>query len=98
MKRRPPSPGKVLKETLYCYVEKENRDFAVTYGCDLFGSHSAYVNALIAKDRGAKAKLGHWRAEFDRKKLTKKKKRKSMKYAKREIVPSESGSTVSKDS
>lgn len=29
----------------------------------MFGSFSAYVNALIAKDRGVKPKLGFWKSK-----------------------------------
>lgn len=48
-----------LNAILYGYVEKSNLKHAKTYGKKLFGSHSAYINALIAKDRGVKPKLGN---------------------------------------
>lgn len=48
-----------LNAILYGYVEKENLRHAKTFGKNLFGSHSAYINALIAKDRGVKPKLGN---------------------------------------
>lgn len=53
-RRLPPD----LNCTLYSYVEKGNRKHAKTVGKSLFGSHSAYINALIAKDRGVTPKLG----------------------------------------
>jgi hypothetical protein len=49
---------KNLNKTLYCYVEGTNLKYADDYGKSLFGSRSAYINALIAKDRGVKPKLG----------------------------------------
>lgn len=45
---------KVLNFTLYTYVEPVNGKYAKVQGKKKFGSFSAYVNQLIAKDRGAK--------------------------------------------
>lgn len=59
---------KVLSSTLYCYVEPGNYAHAKGSGAKLFGSHSAYVNALIAKDRGVKPALGFWKAKGEAKK------------------------------
>ncbi len=52
-----------LNSSLFSYVEKENAKHAKTKGKEKFGSHSAYVNHLIAKDRGVAAKSGHWKAK-----------------------------------
>lgn len=52
------NPSRKLNATLYNYVEKKNAEHAKKVGKLLFGSHSAYVNALIAKDRGAKPNTG----------------------------------------
>lgn len=51
-----PSPraGKVLSTPLYAYCEPVNAKYARTKGKLKFGNFSAYVNALIAKDRGVK--------------------------------------------
>lgn len=59
--------SKTLPATLYCYVEKSNAVHARTHGKKLFGSFSAYVNALIAKDRGVKPVLGFWKAKGEAK-------------------------------
>ena len=50
-----------LSHILFCYVEPENGEHARTHGKNLFGSFSAYVNALISKDRGVAPHLGHWK-------------------------------------
>lgn len=55
--------SKVLNATLYCYVESPNAKHAKRVGKNLFGSFSAYVNALIARDRGVKPRLGMWKAK-----------------------------------
>lgn len=65
---------KILNSLLYSYVEKGNAKYAKTEGKKLFGSHSAYVNALIAKDRGVKPHLGKWKSKGESKALRKKKK------------------------
>lgn len=54
---------KGLSATLYSYVEPDNAKHAKTIGKQMFGSFSAYVNALIAKDRGVKPVLGFWKAK-----------------------------------
>lgn len=74
---KPRRTSKTLPETLYCYVEKSNAAHAKTHGKKLFGSFSAYVNALIAKDRGVKPVLGFWKAkgEAKAKRLAKKAKK-----------------------
>ncbi len=66
---KPKGIPKTLDATLYCYVQKGNAEFAKSYGKKLFGSFSAYVNALIAKDRGAKAQLGYWKSKGEAKLL-----------------------------
>lgn len=53
VKRRFPA---VLTETLYCYVEKANKKRAQARA-EEFGSHSNYVNYLIARDSGDKASM-----------------------------------------
>ena len=51
--------GKILTHTLYTYVEKGNAEFAKKVGkSPKYGTVSAYVNALIAKDRGVKPTTG----------------------------------------
>lgn len=62
---------KVLSDPLYCYVEPGNGSHARTEGKKIFGSFSAYVNALIAKDRGVAPKLGDWKSKGEAKKLRK---------------------------
>lgn len=71
VKRRVKPSGlpKNLDTSLYCYVEKENASYAKKEGKKLFGSYSAYVNALIANDRGVQPKLGNWKAPGESKLL-----------------------------
>ncbi len=64
---------KVLSDPLYCYVEPGNGSHARTEGKKIFGSFSAYVNALIAKDRGVAPKLGDWKSKGEAKKIRKEK-------------------------
>ncbi len=72
-------PKKLLKRTLnstlYCYVEPDNAKHAKTEGKRVWGSFSAYVNVLIANDRGVVAKLGAWRGATEEKRTRKKKSR-----------------------
>lgn len=68
--------NKILNTLLWCYVEPGNHTHARKFGKKLFGSHSAYVNALIAKDRGVKPKLGSWKAKGESDKLRKARKKK----------------------
>lgn len=68
-KTRPKDTPKTLDTTLFCYLEKDNAKFAKKEGKKLFGSYSAYINALIAKDRGAEPKLGAWKAAGESKAL-----------------------------
>lgn len=42
--------NKILTATLYCYVEPHIATYAKKKGRNDFGSFSAYVNYLIAKD------------------------------------------------
>lgn len=72
---------KVLPATLYCYVESANAKHAKTTGKKLFGSFSSYVNALIAKDRGATPALGAWKSEGESAKLKKEKRSEPKKAA-----------------
>lgn len=65
----PRRTSKLLPKTLYIYVEEKNAEHAKFEGKKLFGSYSAYVNALIAKDRGAKPILGYWKAKGEAKKV-----------------------------
>lgn len=58
-----------LPATLYCYLEPRNKRWAKTFGKKTFGSHSAYINALIAKDQGLKPVLGFWKAKGEAKKI-----------------------------
>lgn len=70
-KTKKPGPRRIpknLNTTLYCYVEKGNAEHAKKKGKELFGSFSAYVNALVAKDRGVKPVLGYWQAKGEAKK------------------------------
>lgn len=62
MPKKRPQTQRTLSTTLYCYVEERNARHAKTAGKKLFGSFSGYVNALIARDRGAKPALGSWKA------------------------------------
>jgi hypothetical protein len=62
---------KDLSHTLYCYVEPANGAHAREEGAKLFGSYSAYINALIAKDRGVPPILGTWKAPGESKALRK---------------------------
>lgn len=66
---RPKDVPKVLDTTLFCYVEKDNAKHAKKDGKKLFGSFSAYVNALIARDRGVEPKLGSWKAAGENKEI-----------------------------
>jgi hypothetical protein len=67
---------KTLTKVHYTYLEEDNKKHAVKQGKKIFGSASAYINALIAVDRGALPSLGAWKApgESD---LIRKAKRKS---------------------
>jgi hypothetical protein len=47
---------KVLNTHLYAYCTKANATYARTKGKQEFGSFSAYINALIASDRGVKTR------------------------------------------
>jgi len=73
---------KVLSDPLYCYVEPGNGSHARTEGKKIFGSFSAYVNALIAKDRGVAPKLGDWKSKGEAKKLRTEGKKKPTKVSK----------------
>lgn len=42
-------------ETLYSYVKPINSKFARTSGKQRYGSYSAYIDALIARDRKKQA-------------------------------------------
>ncbi len=57
-----PLPTRALNTTLYAWVEARNANYARKLGAKLFGSYSAYVNALIANDRGVKPRLGFWKS------------------------------------
>lgn len=61
--KKPRKMPRDLSVTLYSYVEPDNAKHAKTVGKQMFGSFSAYVNALIAKDRGVKPVLGFWKAK-----------------------------------
>lgn len=60
---------RVFTHTLYSYVRKANDKYAKTHGRKMFGSHSAYVDALISRDRGVKPILGAWKSEGESRKL-----------------------------
>lgn len=77
----PKNSKKVLSSVLYCYVEPANGEHAKEFGAKVFGSFSAYVNALISKDRGVTPHLGSWKVKEDeaRIKRAKKAKKKSFK-------------------
>jgi hypothetical protein len=47
---------------MYLYLEPGNARHAKAFGKKIFGSASAYVNALVAKDRGVKPVLGSWKS------------------------------------
>lgn len=78
---------KNLNTTLYCYVESINEKYAKSVGKKLFGSHSAYVNALIAKDRGGEPKLGSWKAPGEADTLRKQKRKKAKPMSKKKSAP-----------
>lgn len=61
--------SKTLPVNLYLYMEKGNAEHAKAHGKKYFGSASAYLNALIAKDRKVKPVLGTWKAKGEAKKL-----------------------------
>lgn len=59
VKKKKTRAGRILSTTIYAYVEAPNQSFAVKQGqLPKFGTTSAYINFLIAKDRGAKAATG----------------------------------------
>lgn len=68
MKKRLKKKTKTLDAHLYCYVQRSNAKWAKAFGTKIFGSQSAYINALIAKDRGVKPKLGTWKVAGENKK------------------------------
>jgi hypothetical protein len=68
--------SKTLSEAVYAYCEGANARHAKTQGRKLFGSTSGYINALIAKDRGVKPRLGMWKARGESEMLRTKKVRK----------------------
>lgn len=72
-KRRVP---KVLSKIVYCYLEPANKKHAKTKGAKLFGSLSAYLNALVSKDRGASPVLGTWKTPGENKEIRKEAKKK----------------------
>jgi hypothetical protein len=43
---------KTRTHTLYSYVKPTNGKFARKFGKEKYGSYSAYIDALIEKDRG----------------------------------------------
>lgn len=61
--------SKIFPVNLYIYLQEENANFAKTRGKELFGSFSAYINALIAKDRKVKPVLGGWKARGEAKRI-----------------------------
>lgn len=67
------------------YFSEGNKKHAETHGKTLFGSVSAYINALISKDRGKTPELGSWKATGEARKrrlaLAKKAARQSLKRA-----------------
>lgn len=81
---------KTFGATLYCYVEPANAEHAKLKGKELFGSVSAFVNALIAKDRGVKPVLGFWQSKGEAKKkrerADKEKARKRAQYLRRKAA------------
>lgn len=87
-----PSPraGKVLNTPLYAYCEPGNAKYARVDGKKKFGSFSGYVNALIAKDRGVKPKVGFWKPKEETKKAapiaTPKKKKVAKKAKKKTFI------------
>ncbi len=51
--------GKILTRTVYAYVEPGNHKHAIASGKKpKYGTTSAYINALIARDRGVKPAAG----------------------------------------
>lgn len=50
------------------YFSEGNKKHAETVGKTLFGSVSAYVNALISKDRGRTPELGSWKSSGEARK------------------------------
>lgn len=75
-----------LPATLYCYVEERNARWAKSFGKQVFGSFSSYVNALIAKDQGIKPLLGAWKSRGEAKKLWKEAKAKEKLHSKARTV------------
>lgn len=64
------------------YFSEGNKKYAETVGKTLFGSASAYVNALISKDRGQKPSLGSWKAKGEARDKRLALKKKALKRAK----------------
>lgn len=59
MRKKHPRTGKILTGLLYTYVEPGNLKHAKRQGKrPMYGTMSAYVNALIAKDRGVAPAMG----------------------------------------
>lgn len=54
--------SKKLPATVYVYLTLKNAAFAKTQGKKTYGSASAYINALISKERNVKPVLGGWKA------------------------------------
>lgn len=79
--------SKTLPVTMYIYLTQTNAEHVKTHGKKLFGSASAFLNALVCKDRGVKPTLGAWKAKGEAKKarLAKLKKNKAkLAYKKRQ--------------
>lgn len=74
---------KTLSTPLFAYTRKENAKYAKTAGKKLFGSYSAYIDALISRDRGIEPVLGSWKAPGEAK-LDRKKKVATVEKASRE--------------
>jgi hypothetical protein len=50
-KAKTPSKERIIKDTLYCYVDPINARFARTQGVKLGGSTSSFINTLLIQAR-----------------------------------------------
>lgn len=84
--------GKILTKTVYAYVEPANHKHAIASGKKpKYGTTSAYVNALIAADRGAKPAKGT-KGQV----VTKKKKARAVKKSSPKAIAKKSSARLSK--
>lgn len=70
MARRPKGSATTpLTNKLFISVEPDNAEYVKEILVPMFGSQSAAINALIAKERGVKPALGSWKSPGEAKAL-----------------------------